>query len=178
LASAGSPVYPMRGFMPPCAACSSVLECFSRGVGGIARVSAGLPLAPAVQALLAGGAGVGLGAVSTLLGVAGGELIIPTLVFAFGIPIKVAGTMSLLISVPTMLVGLTRHRVRGAFHDVRLIGRVVMPMALGSVIGSTVGGLLVAFAPAGAIKLLLGSVLIGSALRVSRRPGVASAPAQ
>jgi uncharacterized protein len=31
-------------------------------------------------------AGLGIGAVSTLLGVAGGELIIPTLVLAFGVP--------------------------------------------------------------------------------------------
>ena len=36
--------------------------------------------------------GLGIGLVSSLLGVAGGELIIPTLVFAFGADIKTAGT--------------------------------------------------------------------------------------
>jgi uncharacterized membrane protein YfcA len=48
----------------------------------------------------------------------------------------------------------------------RDVGRVALPMAAGTVLGSAVGGLLVAYAPAGAVKLLLGCVLIGSALRV------------
>lgn len=152
------------------------------GIGGLLVIeslgswsSAGIPAGPTVQALVALAAGVGIGAVSTLLGVAGGELIIPTLVLGFGIPIKAAGTMSLLISVPAMLVGLGRHRSRGAFGDVRALGRVVMPMALGTVVGSAAGGLLVAWAPAGGIKLLLGCVLIGSALRVFRPRGPAAA---
>ena len=42
---------------------------------------------------------------SSLLGVAVGELIIPTLVFDFGVGIKTAGTASLLISLPTVAVG-------------------------------------------------------------------------
>lgn len=133
--------------------------------------STGLPLRPMGKAIVGVIAGVGIGAVSTLLGVAGGELIIPTLVLAFAVPIKAAGTMSLLISVPTMLVGLARHRARGAFQEVREdLGRVVVPMALGTVVGSAVGGVLVAFVPAGAVKLLLGAVLIGSALRVFKPP--------
>jgi hypothetical protein len=45
--------------------------------------------------------GLGIGLVSSLLGVAGGEVIIPTLVFAYGADIKTAGTTSLLISLPT-----------------------------------------------------------------------------
>ena len=133
-------------------------------------VSTGLPLGAVALAVVAACGGVGIGAVSTLLGVAGGELIIPTLVLAFGVPIKAAGTMSLLISIPTMLVGLARHRARGAFQDVRATGRVVLPMAAGTVVGSAVGGLLVIYAPAGAVKLLLGCVLIGSALRVFKAP--------
>jgi uncharacterized membrane protein YfcA len=51
-------------------------------------------------------AGVVIGLVSGLLGVAGGELIIPTLILLFGIEIKLAGTLSLAISVPTIGVGL------------------------------------------------------------------------
>lgn len=129
-------------------------------------VSSGLPFGAPVLAIVAVCFGVGIGAVSTLLGVAGGELIIPTLVLAFGVPIKAAGTMSLLISIPTMLVGLARHRARGAFDDVREVRRVVLPMAAGTVVGSTVGGLLVVYVPAVGVKLLLGCVLIGSALRV------------
>jgi uncharacterized membrane protein YfcA len=50
--------------------------------------------------------GMGIGLVSSLLGIAGGEVIIPTLVFAYGADIKTAGTASLLISLPTVAVGI------------------------------------------------------------------------
>jgi uncharacterized protein len=128
--------------------------------------SPGLPLSTLGLALVGVVAGIGIGAVSTLLGVAGGELIIPTLVLAFGVPIKAAGTTSLLISIPTMLVGLARHRARGAFQGVRDTGYVVLPMAGGTVVGSAIGAALVIYASAGAVKLLLGCLLIASALRV------------
>ena len=53
--------------------------------------------------------GLVIGLVSSLLGVAGGELAIPTLLFAFGADIRAAGTASLLISLPTVAVGVLRH---------------------------------------------------------------------
>ena len=53
--------------------------------------------------------GLMIGLVSSLLGVAGGELAIPTLLFAFGADIGAAGTASLLISLPTVAVGVLRH---------------------------------------------------------------------
>ena len=68
---------------------------------------------------------------------------------------------------------LAQHRARGAFQDVRAARRIVLPMAAGTVAGSAVGALLVAYAPAGAVKLLLGCVLIGSALRVFKAPSPA-----
>jgi uncharacterized membrane protein YfcA len=49
--------------------------------------------------------------------VAGGELIIPSFVFAFGAPIKNAGTASLLVSLPTVSVGILRYWRRGAYAD-------------------------------------------------------------
>jgi len=52
---------------------------------------------------------LGIGLVSSLLGVAGGEVIIPTLIFAYGADIKVAGTASLLIGLPTVFVGIVRY---------------------------------------------------------------------
>jgi uncharacterized membrane protein YfcA len=138
--------------------------------------SPGLPLGEGGLILVGVLVGIGIGAVSTLLGVAGGELIIPTLVLAFSVPIKAAGTMSLLISMPTMLVGLARHRACGAFADVRDVGRVVLPMAGGTVVGSAMGGLLVGGAPGGAVKLVLGLVLVGSALRVFKARELVPAP--
>jgi uncharacterized membrane protein YfcA len=52
--------------------------------------------------------GLLIGLVSSLLGVAGGELIISTLVFAFGADILTAGTASLIVSLPTVIVGVAR----------------------------------------------------------------------
>jgi uncharacterized protein len=113
--------------------------------------------------------GLGIGLVSSLLGVAGGELIIPTLIFAFGADIKVAGTASLLISLPTVVVGVLRHRRLGAFEERRDLNEIVVPMGIGSVIGAVAGGLLVGLAPAAALKVILGVILIVSAMRIFRQ---------
>ena len=50
-------------------------------------------------------AGLFVGAISSLLGVAGGEFIIPILIFIFGTDIRTAGTASVLISIPVVLTG-------------------------------------------------------------------------
>lgn len=128
--------------------------------------SPGFPFGPALGAATAATVGVIIGIVSTLLGVAGGELIIPTLVLVFGVPIKAAGTLSLLISIPTVVMGLTRHRARGAFQEWRHLRDLVAPMGLGTVGGAVVGGAVVALVPAAAVKRLLGAVLIASAVKV------------
>ena len=54
----------------------------------VSFASSGLPFGAAVRLPVAVVLGVGIGVVSSLLGVAGGELIIPTLVFVFGADIK------------------------------------------------------------------------------------------
>jgi uncharacterized protein len=63
----------------------------------------GIPLAIAGVA-----AGFAIGVVASLLGVAGGELLIPTLVLLFGADIKLAGSLSLAVSLPTLMVWFTR----------------------------------------------------------------------
>lgn len=110
--------------------------------------------------------GLAIGLVSSLLGVAGGELIIPTMVFAFGADIKTAGTASLFISLPTVLVGLVRYASRGTFNERRDLTETVAPMSLGSIIGAIIGGLLVGIVPAAVLKLGLGIILIVSAFRI------------
>jgi len=112
--------------------------------------------------------GLGIGLVSSLLGVAGGELIIPTFVFVFGVDIKLAGTASLLVSLPVILVGIGRHFTRGAYRDRQALTQTVAPMAVGSIIGATIGAALVVYAPTNLLKLGLGLILIASAIRVFR----------
>jgi uncharacterized membrane protein YfcA len=111
--------------------------------------------------------GLGIGLVSSLLGVAGGEVIIPTLVFAYGLDIKTAGTASLLISLPTVAVGIVRYARRGMYTRAA-ITETVAPMGLGSVLGAVVGGLLVGIMPSAVLKLGLGLILIVSAWRTFR----------
>jgi uncharacterized membrane protein YfcA len=113
--------------------------------------------------------GVFIGLVSSLLGVAGGELIIPTLVFVFGAGIKSAGTASLLISLPTVTVGVLRHRRLGSFSERADLAQTVAPMGVGSVVGAVLGGLLVGVVPAEVLKFVLDMILIVSAVRIFYR---------
>ena len=128
-----------------------------------------LPDSPLVRLAAAVGFGLCIGLVSSLLGAAGGELIIPTLVFAFGAGIKTAGTASLLISLPTVAVGVIRHGRLGSFAERADLAGTVAPMGIGSVVGAVVGGLLVGIVPAAALKLVLGVILIVSAVRIFYR---------
>jgi uncharacterized membrane protein YfcA len=128
-----------------------------------------LPDALLVRVVAAVLFGLGIGLVSSLLGVAGGELIIPTLVFAFGVGIKTAGTASLLISLPTVAVGVLRHRKLGSFADRADLTRTVAPMGAGSVIGAVAGGFLVGVVAASVLKFVLGVILIVSAVRIFYR---------
>lgn len=113
--------------------------------------------------------GLAIGFVSSVLGVAGGELIIPTLIFAFGVDIKTAGTASLLVSLPTVLVGVSRYASRGAYVDRSDLAKTVAPMGVGSIIGAIIGGLLVGVTPVRVLKVGLGVILIVSAARTFKR---------
>jgi len=130
--------------------------------------SGGVPWGLALRLPLAAVAGVGIGLVSSLLGVAGGELIIPTLVFIFGADIKIAGTASVLVSLPTVLSGLVRYVRGGAFEERGDLGALILPMGAGSIVGAFLGGVLVPYVSAGALKVGLGLILIISAVRIFR----------
>ena len=123
--------------------------------GGV-RVAAGLAF------------GLAIGVFSSVLGVAGGEVIIPTLVFAYGADIRTAGTASLLVSLPTVITGIARYAARGAYADTHGVKWTVLPMAIGSVIGATLGGLAVGLISVTLLKVGLGVILIWSALRIFR----------
>jgi uncharacterized protein len=115
-----------------------------------------------------------IGVISSVLGVAGGEVIIPTLVFAYGVPVKSAGSLSMLISLPTVLAGIVRHARAGAFGDRKLLTILILPMGLGVVLGGVIGGLIVGLARAGIIKFALGALLIWSAWKVFAHDGHAA----
>jgi uncharacterized membrane protein YfcA len=126
-----------------------------------------LPFTPA-RMLLGVAAGVGIGFVAALLGVAGGELIIPTLVLLYGIDIKLAGSLSLCISLPTMLVAFARYSQSGAFAVLHRESRFLLWMTLGSLVGTALGGRLLGWFSADVLIALLGGILLVSAYKVFR----------
>jgi uncharacterized membrane protein YfcA len=113
--------------------------------------------------------GILIGIVSSTLGVAGGELIIPSLIFIFGIGVKIAGTASLMISLPTICAGLVRYFRANVSLSRSDITQIILPMGVGSVIGSILGGLLVGIVSPEGLKVFLGIILIYSAIRIFLR---------
>jgi uncharacterized membrane protein YfcA len=112
--------------------------------------------------------GLLVGIVSSMLGVAGGELLIPALIFIFGADIKTAGTASLLISLPVVATGLWRYYRAGALQMAGGAPRVVVSMSTGSVIGAGLGALAAAVAPTAMLKVALGLVLIVAAVKTAQ----------
>jgi len=135
------------------------------------------PLAPAGQTLFthqlvqgAAGAVAGffIGVVAALLGVAGGELLIPTIVLLWGVDIKLAGSLSLAVSLPTMIVGFMRYREAAAFEVLGRERALFLFMAAGSVLGAIAGGLMLGSIPTDWLVLGLALILLISAWKVFR----------
>lgn len=131
--------------------------------------TAGQALLTGVAQMIAGVvAGFIIGIVASLLGVAGGELLIPTLVLLFGADIKLAGSLSLAVSLPTMLVGFTRYSRDQSFS---VLGRnkiFLLVMAAGSIVGTFVGGLLLGIVPNAFLLPALAAILLISAAKIWR----------
>lgn len=137
------------------------------GHGVLSASSAELVMTP-TRLLLGIISGIGIGAVAALLGVAGGELIIPTLVLLYGIDIKLAGSLSLCVSLPTMLVAFARYSQSGAFAVLERERQFLLWMTLGSLLGTALGGYLLGWFPTDILVLLLGGILLVSAYKVFR----------
>jgi len=113
-------------------------------------------------------AGFCIGVVASLLGVAGGELLIPTLALLFGVDIKLAGSMSLAISLPTMLTAFARYSRDKSFVVLSQHRQFVAIMALGSVAGTFIGGHLLGLVPDAVLMPLLSLLLMLSSVKVWR----------
>ncbi|EBZ6268872.1 sulfite exporter TauE/SafE family protein [Salmonella enterica subsp. enterica serovar Oranienburg] len=128
-------------------------------------ISGGL-FQPGIATIIAGViSGFFIGIFAALLGVAGGELLIPTIVILFGADIKLAGSLSLMISLPTMIVGFSRYMNADAFQILRKEKSLFMWMVTGSVIGAAIGGLLTGLFPVKVLMTLLGIILLISAIK-------------
>jgi uncharacterized membrane protein YfcA len=131
--------------------------------------STGWPLLEGVPLMVAGVlAGLGIGTVASLLGVAGGELLIPTLVLLYGLDVKLAGSLSLAISLPTMIVGFARYSRDDSFKVVKQQAAFVACMAAGSIAGTYLGAQLLRIVDGGLLLPLLAAILVVSAYKMSR----------
>jgi uncharacterized protein len=111
-------------------------------------------------------AGFAIGVVASLLGVAGGEFLIPTLILLFGADVKLAGSLSLAVSLPTMLVGFARYSQDQSFGVLKANGWFLLAMATGSILGTFVGGLLLGIVPSAVLLPVLAAILLISAVKV------------
>jgi uncharacterized membrane protein YfcA len=130
--------------------------------------TSGAVLTGAAQVIAGVAAGFAIGVVAALLGVAGGELLIPTLVLLFGADIKLAGSLSLAVSLPTMLVGFARYSRDRSFVVLGENKGFMLVMAAGSILGSFIGGWLLGLVPSPILLPLLAVILMISAVKVWR----------
>ncbi|MBR0646610.1 sulfite exporter TauE/SafE family protein [Plastoroseomonas hellenica] len=126
------------------------------------------PFAGTTQAVAGVAAGLAIGVVASLLGVAGGELLIPTLVLLFGADIKLAGSLSLAVSLPTMLTGFARYSRDRSFVVLGRNRHFLLVMAGGSMLGAFIGGQLLGLVPGDVLLPALAAILLASAWKIWR----------
>jgi uncharacterized membrane protein YfcA len=120
--------------------------------------------AGAARAVLGFGVSGAIAVLSGLFGVAGGEIRIPALMYLFGLPIKAAGTLSLLVSIPTVAsAGMTDRRT-GQLPDGAL--GPALAMAAASVVGVLIGAAFLPLVNADTAKSILGVILILATVRM------------
>ncbi|WP_426130454.1 sulfite exporter TauE/SafE family protein [Pararhizobium sp. PWRC1-1] len=132
-------------------------------------IAGGSALVTGTSQIIAGViAGLIIGIVASLLGVAGGELLIPTLILLFGADIKLAGSLSLAVSLPTMIVGFTRYSRDQSFAVIRRNRMFLLVMAAGSILGTFMGGQFLGIVPSAVLLPGLALILVISAIKVRR----------
>jgi uncharacterized membrane protein YfcA len=130
--------------------------------------ASGAMLAGVAQTVVGIIAGFVIGIVAAVLGVAGGELLIPTVVLLFGADINLAGSLSLAVSLPTMLVGFARYSRERSFAVLGENRVFVLTMAAGSIVGTFIGGRLLGIVPSAVLLPLLAAVLVISTVKIWR----------
>lgn len=119
-----------------------------------------------LQTVLGVAAGFIIGVFASLLGVAGGELLIPTLILLFGLDIKTAGSLSLAVSLPTMLAGFARYSKDRSFAVIRKNNIFIIFMAAGSIAGTFIGGRLLGIVPEYILLPSLSAILFISSYKI------------
>jgi len=109
-------------------------------------------------ALVVAAVGLFAGALSGLLGVGGGLIMVPAVVFFLGLDQKLAQGISLLVIIPVAMAGALIHSTKGNVDLKR--GKW---LALGGVGGGVLGGNLACRFPSGVLQLLFGAFMLATA---------------
>jgi uncharacterized protein len=102
--------------------------------------------------------GVGGGLLSGLLGVGGGIVMVPLLVFWAGYAQRDAHAMSLGAIIPISVAGIATYGVAGQVHYWEAIG-----LAAGSIVGARIGAGFLARIDERLLKVVFGTFLVGVA---------------
>ncbi len=106
-------------------------------------------------------AGFAAGWLSALLGIGGGVILIPMMIYFFKVPIQQAVGTSLAVIIPTALVGAWKH-----YNLNHLNLKLAILLAVGAVIGSYIGALSVnSFSP-DVIRKIFAVLLLVTAARM------------
>ena len=111
--------------------------------------------------LLAVLGGLLVGAVSGVIGIGGGVLLVPMMVLGFGLPQHLAQGTSLLAIIPTAAIGAATHHRQG-----NVVWRADLLMAGAGAGGAVHGALLALSLPGGVLARVFGAFLLFSAWRL------------
>ena len=136
--------------------------------GAIGELPRGLPVPLTPALVLAFTFGGLFGLLRSLLGIAGGEVVWPTLVILFGLDGAAAGMAALMINVPTVGVGVARYAYDGLIGTRDDWKRVVLPMAVASVACAVIGAMLAPSVPGALVKVVMGGLLVITSLITMR----------
>jgi uncharacterized membrane protein YfcA len=89
-------------------------------------------------------------------------------VLLFAVDIKIAGSLSLAISLPTMLVALAHSGRDNSFRALKTNKVFVLAKTAGSIAGTIIGGLVLGVVPETVLIPLPVALLIASAIKVWR----------
>lgn len=105
--------------------------------------------------------GLATGCLSALLGIGGGVILVPIMVYLLKVPIQQAVGTSLLVIIPTAVVGAWKHY---SLNHVNV--KLALLLALGAVVGAYIGALTTSMIPAGVLQKLFGILLLITAARM------------
>lgn len=105
--------------------------------------------------------GFAVGAFSAAFGIGGGLLMVPVMVLAYGFDQHVAQGTSLIVIVPTALVGAIAHHRRGFVDPV-----AAAYMTVGGIAGVFLGARLALATDAETLQAIFGAVVVAAGIRL------------